>query len=74
MDRRLMTEHRPGVSATLRTYVAVSIAVLWAAGYIVSILERDYGAVGAATPLALIAVGYLLGANFTERNGNGKAH
>lgn len=63
---------RPSATA-LRTWMALTISMLWAIGYVVGVLERDYTGVGVATPVALVAIGYLLGANFLDKRGNGGA-
>jgi hypothetical protein len=47
--------------------VAITIAVLWAVGYMVAIIEHDAGIAAAATPVCMIALGWLLSGG--RRNG-----
>jgi hypothetical protein len=51
----------------VKRVIAVTVAILWAIGYLLAIEEHDAGIAAAATPVAMIALGWLLG----RRNGNG---
>jgi hypothetical protein len=46
--------------------VAIVIAALWSVGYLIAIAEKDAGIAAAATPVAMIALGWLLSG---RRNG-----
>lgn len=45
----------------VRLVVALGVMVLWAAVYVTSIVDRSFSAPAEITPVALLAVGYLLG-------------
>jgi hypothetical protein len=40
--------------------VAIGISLLWAIGYLVAIEQHDAGIAAAATPVAMISLGWLL--------------
>ena len=44
-------------------YIAAGIAILWGAGYLIAIFQHDATVAAAGTPVALIAVGWLLRRN-----------
>jgi hypothetical protein len=60
------------VSRDLRTWLAISIAGVWLASYVVSVIEGSFTGFQASTSVMLVAGMYLL-AN-RERNGNGNAN
>lgn len=57
------------VSTHARTVIALIVAILWGAGYIVAIIEHDASIAAAATPVVLCVLGYLLGENKAGADG-----
>ena len=49
--------------STLRLVVGVVVTLVWAAAWLTAIISSDYSGVGGLTPLMLLVVGYLFGAD-----------
>ena len=56
------------MEATVRTKLALGIAALWAFSYVIAVIRGNYTGVSAATPVMMLAAGYLL---MTKGNGDG---
>jgi hypothetical protein len=60
------------VQRDLRTWLAISIAGVWLASYVVSVIEGSFTGFQASTSVMLVAGMYLLANREKNGNGNGK--